>query len=610
MATHATTWFGVLSQASAALSAGYAVVKNGSEYLIATTANRASYGRAVGVAITAASSTNRSFEYQVAGVLSAAMSNIGTGAINDYVIVAADGSLTRTASPGGSDDVIGRCPSTTGDVSVQPLMSLGGGAGTPGGADTQVQFNDGGAFGGDAGLTYNKTTNALTVGGALAAASLALTAALTVPNGGTGVTSLTASEVVIGQGAAALTTASNVKAGANFLSIGATVPATGAIRLADESIIKWVSGGVDRRGIYFTGTTINVGGDSGATGVVLDATSDLTLAIGGTTKFRVNANGMQIGAVGGMDLGGGNGVIGIDNATTAPSTNPTAGIVLYVDPADNLLKYRQAAGTTVTLSGGGGSSSFADNVFEITDNADATKKLAFQVSGVTTGTTRTLTVPDASGTLPLLGLAQTFSALQTMTTGIALGAGTHATQGLLRTQYVNGANTNYWWGKDSGGTDAPVIGQDGNAIHVGTTGSFGGGAQYSTVNIYGSLTVALGVGSTTYLYCTGSEIQHWQAVSGGEALSQPFRFARIAVTITGNTTLTAAQYSRVFIDLNGAPGAAFDVICPDTAGATFNFVNNTSQTATIKKSGGSGVTCAAGDTKWVHHDGTDYEARS
>lgn len=33
-----------------------------------------------------------------------------------------------------------------------------------GGSDTQVQFNDGGSFGGDAGLTYNKTTNALTAG--------------------------------------------------------------------------------------------------------------------------------------------------------------------------------------------------------------------------------------------------------------------------------------------------------------------------------------------------------------------------------------------------------------------------------------------------------------
>ncbi len=38
-----------------------------------------------------------------------------------------------------------------------------GGGGTPGGSDTQVQFNDGGAFGGDAGMTYNKTTNTLTV---------------------------------------------------------------------------------------------------------------------------------------------------------------------------------------------------------------------------------------------------------------------------------------------------------------------------------------------------------------------------------------------------------------------------------------------------------------
>jgi hypothetical protein len=38
--------------------------------------------------------------------------------------------------------------------------------GSPGGSDTQVQFNDSSSFGGDSGLTFNKTTNALTVGGA------------------------------------------------------------------------------------------------------------------------------------------------------------------------------------------------------------------------------------------------------------------------------------------------------------------------------------------------------------------------------------------------------------------------------------------------------------
>ena len=38
----------------------------------------------------------------------------------------------------------------------------GGGSTSPGGSDTQVQFNDGGSFGGDAGFTYNKTTNSIT----------------------------------------------------------------------------------------------------------------------------------------------------------------------------------------------------------------------------------------------------------------------------------------------------------------------------------------------------------------------------------------------------------------------------------------------------------------
>ena len=41
----------------------------------------------------------------------------------------------------------------------------GGGGGSPGGSDTQIQFNDAAAFGGDADFTWNKTTNDLTLGG-------------------------------------------------------------------------------------------------------------------------------------------------------------------------------------------------------------------------------------------------------------------------------------------------------------------------------------------------------------------------------------------------------------------------------------------------------------
>lgn len=46
----------------------------------------------------------------------------------------------------------------TQDGQVITIATTGGG-GTPGGSDTQIQFNDGGAFGGDAGLTYDKTNN-------------------------------------------------------------------------------------------------------------------------------------------------------------------------------------------------------------------------------------------------------------------------------------------------------------------------------------------------------------------------------------------------------------------------------------------------------------------
>ena len=57
----------------------------------------------------------------------------------------------------------------------------------------------------------------------------------------------------------------------------------------------------------------------------------------------------------------------------------------------------------VPQSGAGGSTSFptefSDNTFRIVDDGDNTKEIAFQVSGVTTGTTRTLTLQDKDITI-------------------------------------------------------------------------------------------------------------------------------------------------------------------------------------------------------------------
>jgi len=54
-------------------------------------------------------------------------------------------------------------------------------------------------------------------------------------------------------------------------------------------------------------------------------------------------------------------------------------------------------GGTQTLT----NKSVQDSTFAIVDNSDATKQVKFEASGVTTATTRTMTVPDANGTLML-----------------------------------------------------------------------------------------------------------------------------------------------------------------------------------------------------------------
>ncbi|MGW8953506.1 hypothetical protein [Streptomyces sp. NPDC055709] len=82
---------------------------------------------------------------------------------------------------------------------------------------------------------------------------------------------------------------------------------------------------------------------------------------GGTIATRIGANGnfvaegtfysksgMQLGSTN-FDLGGGyGGIIGMDNAATVPTTNPTGGIIVYAE--GGVLKVRQEDGTIVTAS--------------------------------------------------------------------------------------------------------------------------------------------------------------------------------------------------------------------------------------------------------------------
>ncbi len=89
------------------------------------------------------------------------------------------------ASPGSLGKVLWSTGTSTLWVSTSTL-GISGSGGTPGGSDTQVQFNDGGTFGGDTGFTWDKTSNILTIGLENALGTLKSASAVSAnTNGGT-----------------------------------------------------------------------------------------------------------------------------------------------------------------------------------------------------------------------------------------------------------------------------------------------------------------------------------------------------------------------------------------------------------------------------------------
>jgi hypothetical protein len=116
--------------------------------------------------------------------------------------------------------------------------------------------------------------------------------------------------------------------------------------------------------------------------------------------------------------GGGGGASYIDgevqNFSALPTANPPAVDSAYLvrEPEGTWLINRKPAGIYIRVATTGTRATdwtyagilpdvFNDANFLLYDNGDSSKNLAFQLSGITTGTTRTLTVPDASGVIVL-----------------------------------------------------------------------------------------------------------------------------------------------------------------------------------------------------------------
>lgn len=166
--------------------------------------------------------------------------------------------------------------------------------------------------------------------------------------------------------------------------------------------------------------------------------------------------------------------------------------------------------------------SLEDATTVLVDNVDPTKKLAFQLSGLTTETTRTLTPPDADDTIMGLGTVQTVTAAKTFGAPGAVGklkvAGT-----------TSGAAT----------IDAPAIAGSAVITLPSATDTLLGRASTDTVT--GAKTFADGMlkvaGATS-----GTAIVRAPAIAGATDLTLP----------SGTQTLASLED----VDISAAPGSA------------------------------------------------------
>ena len=173
--------------------------------------------------------------------------------------------------------------------------ALGGGVALPG-ATTQVIFNDGGTnLAGDAGLVYNKTTDALTVAGLVTAGSATITGDLTVD---TNVLKVDTTNNRVGIGTATPTVPLEV-AGAATITGNLTVDGNTLIVTAstDTVCIGATSTDAKFRVIDASGNGVRIGFSPGVLNYNLyDATVHEFRAVNGSNSFgAITANGIGLG---------------------------------------------------------------------------------------------------------------------------------------------------------------------------------------------------------------------------------------------------------------------------------------------------------------------------
>ena len=210
----------------------------------------------------------------------------------------------------------------------------------------------------------------------------------------------------------------------------------------------------------------------------------------------------------------------------------------------------------------------SDAIFSLVNDADPTKKALFSLSGITTGTTRTFTLPNTSSELATLAGTQTFTGNKTFS-GTLTASGTVTVSAASAS--IGTATTTATYGMGSGATTTGVT----KTVNLGTGGESG---STTVVNI-GSATAGAG----------GATVVNTPTVTFANAVTQVgMPQANLTAQLLGLGGATADSTNRVSVNtpalLFNNAGAGIEVTVNKAAAgndAAFTFKTGFSARALI-----------------------------
>jgi len=201
---------------------------------------------------------------------------------------------------------------------------------------------------------------------------------------------------------------SSITIGGTSISLGATQGTfTGLTSLASTTLISGTADGSNS--ITLASGNITFEGSTADTSEIIltaaDASgSDKTITLPNATGTVALLSTLSVASGSGLTYNSGTG----EFSTNAIPNSKLANSSVTVGSTAIAL-----GGSSTTITGLSSVTSSAvvtdDNGFRVRDNSDNTKQLAFECSGISGSTTRTMTIPDVDGTLVLLAASQTLT---------------------------------------------------------------------------------------------------------------------------------------------------------------------------------------------------------